>query len=90
MLSHLRSVLEGGYIIIHPKFEKLLCITPMHRQGGKVNETAMSHSHVFDSLRMAAEIPHHFGLVLFQVGIILGFNLLTKLKNYLCIYCCLK
>ena len=54
MLSHLRSVLEGGYIMIHPKFEKLLLgiHTCVDKEGG-VDKTAMTHSDVFDACRMA-------------------------------------
>jgi hypothetical protein len=56
MLSHLRSILEGGYIIIHPRFEKLLlALHTCVDKEGRVDKTAMSHSDIFDSLRMALE-----------------------------------
>jgi hypothetical protein len=56
MLSHVRSLLEGGYIMIHPKFEKLLlALHTCVDKEGRVDKTAMTHSDVFDSLRMALE-----------------------------------
>ena len=56
MLSRLRSLLEGGYIMINPKFEKLLISThTCVDKEGRVDKTATSHSDVFDACRMCAE-----------------------------------
>jgi hypothetical protein len=56
MLSHLRSLLEGGYIMIHLKFEKLLLgIHTCVDKEGRVDKTAMTHSDCFDALRMCTE-----------------------------------
>ena len=56
MLSHIRSLLEGGYIMIHPKFEKLLlALHTCVDKEGRVDKTSMSHSDIFYACRMALE-----------------------------------
>jgi hypothetical protein len=56
MLSHLGSLLEGGYIMIHPRFKKLLLSlhTCVDREG-RVDKTVLSHLDVFDIIRMCME-----------------------------------
>lgn len=56
MLSHLRSILEGCYIMIDKRFEKLLlALHTCVDKEGRVDKTAMTHSDVFDACRMALE-----------------------------------
>ena len=57
MLSHLRSILEGGYIMIDKRrFEKLLlALHTCVDKEGKVDNTAMTNSDCFDALRMYAD-----------------------------------
>lgn len=56
MLSYVRSLLEEGYIMIHPRFEKLLLAfhTCVDKEG-RVDKTGISHSDVFDACRMGLE-----------------------------------
>jgi Terminase RNaseH-like domain len=59
MLSALRSLLERGYIMIHPRFEKLiLALHTCVDKEGRVDKIAMTHSDVFDSLRMCSTAYH--------------------------------
>jgi hypothetical protein len=53
MLSHVRMCLENGWLMIDKRFTKLL--TSLHTcidQEGRVSKQQMSHSDVFDGLRM--------------------------------------
>jgi hypothetical protein len=56
ILHILEGIKEGGYIMVHPRFEKLLlALHTCVDKEGRVDKTGMSHSDVFDSLRMALE-----------------------------------
>lgn len=54
MLSHLRTFLENSWLMVDKRFDKL--VIALHTASdieGRLDKNAMSHSDVFDSLRMA-------------------------------------
>lgn len=53
MLSHIRTFLENGWLMVDKRFDKL--IIALHTATdieGRLDKNAMSHSDVFDGLRM--------------------------------------
>jgi hypothetical protein len=59
LLQHLKMLVDGGYLAVHPKFTKLL--TAMHTayatelKYDKSGSTSQ-HTDVFDALRLAVQV----------------------------------
>jgi hypothetical protein len=54
MLGHCKLILEGGYLSIHPKFDKL--ITSLRTAvdvDGTLDKESTSYNDIFDAFRLA-------------------------------------
>jgi hypothetical protein len=59
MLTHLKMLVDGGYLAIHPKFTKLLTsLTTAYATEYKLDKSGSTsqHTDVFDALRLAVQV----------------------------------
>jgi hypothetical protein len=57
MLQHLKMLVDGGYLAIHPKFTKLLtAMRTAHATEYKLDKGMTSHNDIFDALRLAVQV----------------------------------
>ena len=57
MLQHLKMLVDGGYLAIHPRFTKLLTfLRTSYATEYRLDKNATSHNDIFDALRLAVQV----------------------------------